>query len=46
MIKEEAGEACFVQTDVSKASEVETMVATRIETYGRLDYAFNNAGIE
>ena len=46
MIKEEAGEACFVQTDVSKASEVEAMVATCIETYGRLDYAFNNAGIE
>lgn len=46
MIKEETGEACFVQTDVSKASEVEAMVATCIETYGRLDYAFNNAGIE
>ena len=46
IIKEEAGEACFVQTDVSKTSEVEAMVATCIETYGRLDYAFNNAGIE
>lgn len=45
-IKEAGGEATFINTDVSKASDVETMVSRTIETYGRLDYAFNNAGIE
>ncbi|MEO5996742.1 MAG: SDR family oxidoreductase [Chitinophagaceae bacterium] len=39
-------EAIFVQCDVSKNDEVNRMVATCIQTYGRLDYAFNNAGIE
>jgi NAD(P)-dependent dehydrogenase (short-subunit alcohol dehydrogenase family) len=46
MIKHGGGEAMFVRTDVSKASEVQTLVATCLETYGRLDYACNNAGIE
>jgi NAD(P)-dependent dehydrogenase (short-subunit alcohol dehydrogenase family) len=45
MIAEAGGEAIFLRTDVSKAAEVEAMVATAVETYGRLDYAFNNAGI-
>ena len=40
------GEAFGLQADVSKAAEVEAMVATVVETYGRLDCAFNNAGIE
>jgi NAD(P)-dependent dehydrogenase (short-subunit alcohol dehydrogenase family) len=44
-IKEGGGEAIFVRTDVSKAKEVEALVKKAIETYGRLDYAFNNAGI-
>ena len=45
MIKEARGEAMFVKTDVSKAGEVEAMVHKAIEVYGRLDCAFNNAGI-
>ena len=45
MIKEGGGEAIFVKTDVSKGAEVEAMVNKAVETYGRLDYAFNNAGI-
>ena len=45
MIKQVGGEATFVKTDVSKAAEVEALVNKTIETYGRLDYAFNNAGI-
>ncbi len=45
MIKEAGGEAIFIKTDVSKAVEVEAMVNKAIETYDRLDYAFNNAGI-
>ena len=40
------GEAVFVQTDVARAAEVETLVKKAVETYGRLDCAFNNAGIE
>ena len=46
MIKDAGGEATFVKADVSKAAEVEAMVATVIDTYGRIDCAFNNAGIE
>ena len=45
-IKAEGGEATFVQTDVSQAVQVEALVNTTVETYGRLDCAFNNAGIE
>ena len=45
-IREAGGEAIFVQTDVSKAQEVQALVEQTVEKYGRLDYAFNNAGIE
>jgi len=45
-INEAGGEAIFVRTDVSMAVEVETLINTVIKTYGRLDYAINNAGIE
>ena len=40
------GEAIFVKADVSQAADVETLIAKTVETYGRLDCAFNNAGIE
>lgn len=46
MIKKAGGEAIFINTDVSKSSEVEALVKKTVETYGRLDYAYNNAGIE
>ena len=45
MIRENGGNAIFVQVDVSKAAEVEAMISTTVETYGRLDCAHNNAGI-
>jgi len=45
LIKEAGGEAIFVKCDVSRSAEVESMVDKCVETYGRLDYAFNNAGI-
>jgi len=45
MIKDVEGEAVFVQADVSQAADVKAMVKKVIETYGRLDCAFNNAGI-
>jgi NAD(P)-dependent dehydrogenase (short-subunit alcohol dehydrogenase family) len=46
MIKGAGGEAIFVKTDVTRAAEVEALVKKTVETYGRLDCAFNNAGIE
>lgn len=45
-IEAKGGTASAIQTDVSKAKDVEQMVAHVIETFGRLDYAVNNAGIE
>lgn len=46
LIKSAGGEATFVKTDVAKASDVEAMVQHAVQTYGRLDCAYNNAGIE
>jgi NAD(P)-dependent dehydrogenase (short-subunit alcohol dehydrogenase family) len=46
MIKKAGGEATFVQTDVRIASQVENMVQQTVKKYGRLDIAFNNAGVE
>ena len=46
LVKNAGGEATFIRADVSQASEVEAMVKQTTETYGRLDCAFNNAGIE
>jgi NAD(P)-dependent dehydrogenase (short-subunit alcohol dehydrogenase family) len=45
-IRAAGGEATYVQADVSKSFEVESMVAVAIERYGGLDFAVNNAGIE
>lgn len=45
MIKKAGGSAIFVQTDVSKAAEVEALIKKSVETYGRLDFAHNNAGV-
>lgn len=42
-LKDAGGDAIFVKTDVSKASNVENLVNTVISTFGHLDYAFNNA---
>lgn len=46
LIQESGGAATFVETDVSKTSEVEALVQQTVATYGRLDFAHNNAGIE
>ena len=40
------GEAIFVRTDVSKERDVKTMIERTLAAFGRLDFAFNNAGIE
>ena len=46
LIRAEGGDSLFVKTDVSKASQVETLIQKVVERFGRLDIAFNNAGIE
>ncbi len=45
MIDQIGGEAICVRTDVSQAGEVEALVEKTAAAYGRLDFAFNNAGI-
>jgi len=45
-IKALGSEAIFVKTDVSKARDVKAMVEQTLATFGRLDFAFNNAGVE
>jgi NAD(P)-dependent dehydrogenase (short-subunit alcohol dehydrogenase family) len=45
MITENGGEAIFVKTDVTQATAVEALISRAVETYGRLDCAYNNAGI-
>ena len=46
MIREAGGTASFQRTDVVVAAEVEALVEHAVKTCGRLDMAFNNAGIE
>jgi NAD(P)-dependent dehydrogenase (short-subunit alcohol dehydrogenase family) len=46
MIRDAGGTASFQRTDVLVAAEIEALVDHAVKTYGRLDLAFNNAGIE
>lgn len=46
LIKKEGGEAAFFKVDVSSEDDVKAMIKFAIDTYGRLDIMFNNAGIE
>lgn len=45
-IKKTGGEAAFVQADVAKEADIKRLVDETVRTYGRLDVAFNNAGVE
>lgn len=45
LIKAAGGDALFVRADVSDPAQVEALVGKALETYGRLDFACNNAGI-
>ncbi len=45
-IKAAGGEATFVKADVAVEADVEALVAKTVATYGRIDVAFNNAGVE
>lgn len=46
IIKREGGFAIYISCDVSIEDDVKNMINKIIDMYGRLDYAFNNAGIE
>lgn len=45
MIKQDGGEAIFIKADVRIITEVEALINKIVEYYGRLDCAFNNAGV-
>lgn len=46
IIKKAGGQAIFVKTDIARDPDVRAMVEKTVATYGHLDYAVNNAGIE
>lgn len=45
LVREAAGKAVFFKADVAKAAEVKALIEKAVELYGRLDCAFNNAGV-
>jgi NAD(P)-dependent dehydrogenase (short-subunit alcohol dehydrogenase family) len=45
MIEQAGSEGLFVKADVTKAAEVEKLIARGVQEFGRLDFAHNNAGI-
>src|SRR4051812_9195341 len=46
LVEQEGGRALAVRCDVTKADDVKAAVGKTGETFGRLDFAFNNAGLE
>jgi NAD(P)-dependent dehydrogenase (short-subunit alcohol dehydrogenase family) len=46
LIKEAGSDAIFVKTDVAIENDVRSLVEKTVDKYGKLDYAFNNAGVE
>jgi NAD(P)-dependent dehydrogenase (short-subunit alcohol dehydrogenase family) len=46
LLRAQGGEGMFVTTDVSKAAQVKELVERTMQKFGRLDFAFNNAGVE
>jgi NAD(P)-dependent dehydrogenase (short-subunit alcohol dehydrogenase family) len=45
LVKQAGSDGIFVKTDVANENDVKSLVEKTVKTYGRLDYAFNNAGI-
>ncbi len=45
-VEDAGGELLVIACDISKPEQVEAAVARTVETFGRLDVAFNNAGVE
>src|SRR5215831_8551445 len=46
MIRKAGGTASFKRTDVLVATEIEALIDHALKTFGGLDLAFNNAGVE
>ncbi|MGH2607784.1 MAG: SDR family oxidoreductase [Tepidiformaceae bacterium] len=46
LIEEQGGKAVAVRCDVTRTEDVKAALAKTVEAFGRLDFAFNNAGIE
>ena len=46
LVQAAGGDALFLQGDVSKSADVQKIVQNTVEKFGRLDVAFNNAGVE
>ena len=46
LVKDAGSEGIFVKTDVSNEDDIRSLVEKSTKKFGRLDYAFNNAGIE
>ncbi len=46
LIAESGGESVFLKTDVTKSENVKALVRNALDTYGRIDCAVNNAGVE
>ncbi len=44
-LRAQGAQACFVEADVSIGDDVQRVVDVAVETYGSLEYAFNNAGV-
>jgi len=45
MVKEAGGKATFINVDVSKEEDIKNMIKTAVDTYGKLNVLYNNAGV-
>jgi len=46
LVHDRGGQALYVQTDVTQSCQIYRLIETAVERWNRLDFAFNNAGIE
>jgi NAD(P)-dependent dehydrogenase (short-subunit alcohol dehydrogenase family) len=46
LVRAQGREALFVPTDVAQEAQVKNLIGRTLEQFGRLDFAFNNAGID
>jgi NAD(P)-dependent dehydrogenase (short-subunit alcohol dehydrogenase family) len=46
LVRAQGGEGLFVPTDVAQEAQVKNLIGRTLEQFGRLDFAFNNAGID
>lgn len=46
LVQDVGGEAIFVRCDVARTADVKSLIQKTAETFGRLDFCFNNAGTE